>query len=166
MNKLNKKQILALFFIALGVVLIFLSSRITYMFSITEGDIGPKAFPTFIGIGLVICGIGKFFSSRGKESKPFIKDPSGWLRLLLILWLFIFYILGLKYMGYIFSTIIFTCVLLKMLSSDAEKIAWWKILIFAVLMTMFSYLCFEKLINVMLPQGKWMKAIIRALRRR
>ena len=166
MKKLNKNQILALFFIALGAVLIYLSSQISYMFSITEGDIGPKAFPTFIGIGLVVCGIGKFISSRGKESKVFIKDKEGWLRLLLILALFIVYILGLKYMGYIFSTIVFAFVLLKMLSSDAEKVVWWKIAIFAVVITLFSYFCFEKLIKVILPQGKWMKALIRALRRR
>ena len=50
-----------------------------------------------------------------------------------------------------------------MLSSE-QKLAWWKILIFAVVMTLFSYFCFEKLIKVILPQGKWTRMVIRALR--
>ena len=163
MKKLTKSRALALFYIVFGIVLVYLSSQIKYMFSVVEGDVGPKAFPTCIGIGIILCGIGKFFSRQAKEDKPFMKDWKGYLRLVAMFALFVAYILGLKYLGYIISTIAFAAVLLKMLSSE-QKLAWWKILIFAVVVTLFSYFCFEKLIKVILPQGKWTRMVIRALR--
>lgn len=166
MFKFNKHQWLSVFYIFLGALLIFMASRISYLFAITEGDVGPKFFPTCCGVGLIICGIGKFLSSKDKKSKPFISDKKGWLRVLVILVLFVVYIFALKYVGYLLSTFVFAAVLLKMLSSDTVELEWWKILLFALLMTLFSYLCFEKIIKVMLPQGKWMKALLRALRRR
>lgn len=163
MKKLTKSRGLALFYIVLGIVLIYLSSQIKYMFAVTEGDIGPKAFPTCIGIGIVLCGIGKLFSRQTKADKVFMKDKKGYLRLVAMFALFVAYILGLNYLGYIISTIAFAAVLLKMLSAE-QKLAWWKILTFAVVMTLFSYFCFEKLIKVLLPQGKWTRMVIRALR--
>ena len=166
MFKFNKHQWLSLFYIAFGAVIIILSKNIKYLFSVAEGDVGPKFFPICCGVGLIICGIGKFFSSKDKKSKPFIKDAKGWLRVLLMFAVLVAYLLGMKYIGYIISTFAFAAVVLRMLSSDAEKLPRWKILLFAALMTLFSYVCFEKIINVMLPQGRWTKALLRALRRR
>ena len=163
MKKLTKSRALALFYIVFGIVLIYLSSQIKYMFAVTEGDIGPRAFPTCIGIGIVLSGIGKLLSRQTKADKVFMKDWKGYLRLVAMFALFVAYILGLNYLGYIISTIAFAAVLLKMLSAE-QKLAWWKILIFAVVMTLFSYFCFEKLIKVILPQGKWTRMVIRALR--
>lgn len=163
MKKMTKSRYLALFYIVFGIVLVYLSSQIKYMFSITEGDVGPRAFPTCIGVGIIVCGIGKFLTPSKKEDKVFMKDKKGYLRLAVMFALFVAYILGLKYLGYIISTIAFAAVLLKMLSAE-KGLAWWKILIFAVVMTLFSYFCFEKLIKVLLPQGKWTRMLIRALR--
>ena len=118
MKKLTKSRGLALFYIVFGIVLIYLSSQIKYMFAVTEGDIGPKAFPTCIGIGIVLCGIGKLFSRQTKADKVFMKDKKGYLRLVAMFALFVAYILGLNYLGYIISTIAFAAVLLKMLSAE------------------------------------------------
>ena len=161
--KINKDQNLAIFYVILGGVLLVLSQNIQSLFSMSENDVGPRFFPSLCAIGIILCGIGKFITSRHNESKPFLKDKKDYLRLVFI-WLFLVaYVFAVKYLGYIISSLIFVYVLTGMLASP-RKLKWWQRLIFTVVMVGFTYLLFHVAIKVQLPQGKWIKALKRALR--
>jgi len=161
MKKLNKQQGLALFYIALGIWVAYLAHDIRSLFQVSSVDVGPKMFPYACAAGLVLCGIGKFISSRDAKSKPFL-DRQGVLRLAVIFLVMAAYIAGLTYLGYIITTPIMLIVLTYMLA-DGKKLVWWHVLLFAVLMTAAVYFAFTKLMNVILPAGEWTRALLRLL---
>lgn len=161
MKKLNKQQGLALFYIALGIWVAYLAHDIRSLFQVASVDVGPKMFPYACAAGLVLCGIGKFVTSRDAKSKPFL-DKEGVLRLAVIFLVMAAYIAGLTYLGYIITTPIMLFVLTYMLA-DGKKLVWWHVLLFAVLMTAAVYFAFTKLMNVMLPAGEWTRALLRSL---
>lgn len=161
MKKLNKQQGLALFYIALGILVAYLAHDIRAMFQVSSVDVGPKMFPYACAAGLVFCGIGKFLSSKDAKSKTFL-DKRGVLRLVVIFLVMVAYIAGLTYLGYIITTPIMLFGLTYMLA-DGKELVWWKVLLFAVVMTAAVYLAFTKLMNVMLPAGEWTRALLRAL---
>jgi len=161
MKKLNKQQGLALFYIALGIWVAYLAHDIRSLFQVSSVDVGPKMFPYACAAGLVLCGIGKFISSRDAKSKPFL-DRQGVLRLAVIFLVMAAYIAGLTYLGYIITTPIMLFVLTYMLA-DGKKLVWWHVLLFAVLMTAAVYFAFTKLMNVILPAGEWIRALLRSL---
>jgi len=161
MKKLNKQQGLALFYIALGIWVAYLAHDIRSLFQVSSVDVGPKMFPYACAAGLVLCGVGKFISSRDAKSKPFL-DRQGVLRLAVIFLVMAAYIAGLTYLGYIITTPIMLFVLTYMLA-DGKKLVWWHVLLFAVLMTAAVYFAFTKLMNVILPAGEWTRALLRSL---
>ena len=161
MKKLNKQQGLALFYIALGIWVAYLAHDIRSLFQVSSVDVGPKMFPYACAAGLVLCGVGKFISSRDAKSKPFL-DRQGVLRLAVIFLVMAAYIAGLTYLGYIITTPIMLFVLTYMLA-DGKKLVWWHVLLFAVLMTAAVYFAFTKLMNVILPAGEWIRALLRSL---
>jgi len=161
MKKLNKQQGLALFYIALGFLVAYVTRDIRAMFRVASEDVGPKMFPYCCAAGLVICGIGKFLSSRDAKSKQFL-DKKGWLRLAVIFLVMAAYIAGLTYLGFIVTTPFMLFGLTYMLA-DGKKLVWWQVLLFAVIMTAAVYFAFTKLMNVMLPAGEWTRALLRAL---
>lgn len=161
MKKLNKQQGLALFYIAFGFLVAYLTSDIRALFQVASEDVGPKMFPYCCAAGLVICGIGKFLSSKDAKSKQFL-DKQGWMRLAIIFLVMAAYIAGLTYLGYIITTPIMLFGLTYMLA-DGKKLVWWQVLLFAIIMTAAVYFAFTKLMNVMLPAGEWTRALLRSL---
>lgn len=161
MKKLNKQQGLALFYIALGILVAYVTNDIRALFRVASEDVGPKMFPYCCAAGLVFCGIGKFLTSRDAKSKPFL-DKQGWLRLAVIFLVMVAYVAGLTYLGFIIATPFMLFGLTYMLA-DGKKLVWWQVLLFALIMTAAVYFAFTKLMNVMLPAGEWTRALLRAL---
>ena len=83
MKKLNKQQGLSLFYIALGIWVAYITSDIRALFKVASEDVGPKMFPYCCAAGLILCGIGKFLSSKDAKSKPFL-NKQGVIRLITI----------------------------------------------------------------------------------
>lgn len=162
--KINKHQGLSIFYILFGLLLLYLTSNIHFMFSVSSEDVGPKFFPYCCSIGIIICGVGKLLTSKNKEGKIFIKDKEGWLKLLLILAVFIAYLVSINYLGFIFSSIVLGTILPFMLATQDKRPSLWKVIIFSVVLTLITYFIFTKLINVFLPTGKLIKMLLRALR--
>ena len=161
MKKLNKQQGLALFYIALGFLVAYLTSDIRALFQVASEDVGPKMFPYCCAGGLVLCGLGKFLTSKNAKSKPFL-DRQGWIRLIIIFLVMAAYVAGLTYLGFIITTPIMLFGLTCMLA-DGKKLIWWQVLLFSIIMTAAVYFAFTKLMNVMLPAGTWTRALLRAL---
>jgi hypothetical protein len=118
-------------------------------------------FPYCCAAGLILCCIGKFLSSKDAKSKPFL-DKQGAIRLIAIFLVMVAYIAGLTYLGFIVTTPFMLSGLTYMLA-DGKKLVWWKVLLFAVIMTAAVYFAFTKLMNVILPVGEWTRALLRAL---
>lgn len=161
--KINKHQGLALFYIFFGLLLGYATLNIKYLFSIAQEDVGPKFFPMCCAVGFVVCGLGKLFSSKNKEGKVFIEDKKGWLRLGFILVCFVAYVYGMKYIGFIISSFLILLGLPYMLSEN-KKMEFWKVTVFSASITAITYMVFVYLIDVLLPTGIWIKALLRALR--
>lgn len=100
--KLNKDHYLSLFYIGLGVLILFFTSRITSLFTVATNDTGPKFFPTLCGIGIILCGIGKFLTSAKSNPKTFLPNKRDYIRLAGLWALLVVYVLSVKYLGYIF----------------------------------------------------------------
>ena len=146
MRKINKHQYLALFYTAFGLLLYILSSRIDFMFTVAQEDVGPRFFPSCCAVGFAICGAGKFFASKDKTAKPFL-NGKGWMRLALMVAILAIYIA-------------LMCGMVYMLS-DGARPKWWAAVIFAAATTAAVWFAFTGLMNVMLPQGKWIKALLK-----
>ena len=87
--KLNKDHYLSLFYIGLGVLILFFTSRITSLFTVATNDTGPKFFP--------------------------------------------------------------------------KKLNVWHRILFAILMVALTYVLFSYVIKIPLPQGKWIKTLLKAV---
>jgi hypothetical protein len=160
---MNKDRYLSLFYIALGFLIIYLSSQIKSLFAVLSEDTGPKFFPYLCGILMTVCGACKFISSKGKKAKEFVKTPKDWLRILFISAILIAYVCLLKYLGYILSSIALLTVLAYLLA-DEKKLKWWYVAIFSIAVVAVVYIGFYYVLNISLPEGIWIKALRKALR--
>ena len=70
--------------------------------------------------------------------------------------------LSVKYLGYIFSSLVLMFVMTTLLA-DTKKLNVWHRILFAVLMVAFTYLLFSYVIKIPLPQGKWIKGLLKTL---
>ena len=162
--KFGKQQILAVFYMLFGIALFWFASQIKYRFAVATEDVGPRFFPYCCAAGFVLCGLGKFISSLGKGSgKPFVGSLSGWGRMVLILLVLLLYVYGMKYAGYLVSGFLLLTALTMMLGLDRRP-PLWKAMLFSAVVTLATYFFFEKAVHVLLPAGKWMKPLLRALR--
>jgi putative tricarboxylic transport membrane protein len=118
-------------------------------------DVGPAAFPTVIGIGLMICGIlitlgiGQSFEAPGEgaEAEPGISRLGG-LRVLLPPGLMLFYVVAAEPLGFLPTAAIMVLVTALVLGAGL-KLA----VPLALLAPVGVHLAFYKLLRVPLPPG-------------
>lgn len=147
-NVLNKNKICGLFLVAIG----FFAGVMTLGFNVKlmEGDPGPKLFP-MIGIGgMIIFGICIFFQQSTTEKPHFSREA--WIKVITVFGLFALYVLMLKYIGYIISTLIILFIITTMFSKG-KNVSVIKRAIFTVIITLSVYILFVKILHVMLPTG-------------
>ena len=159
---MNKDRYLSLFYIALGLLIIYFSSQIKTMFAVLSEDTGPRFFPYLCGILMSVCGVCKFIASKGKKGKQFVKSPKDWLRIILISAILIAYVLMLKYTGYILTSFVLLMVL-PFILADGKKIKWWHVALFAAFFVAVVYVGFYHVLHISLPEGIWIKAIRKML---
>lgn len=160
--KLNKDHYLSIFYIVLGVLILFFTSRIKSLFTVATNDLGPKFFPFLCGIGIILCGVGKFLTSAKSKAKTFLPNKRDYVRLAGLWVLLVVYVLAVKYLGYIFSSLVLMFVMTTLLA-DTKKLKVWHRVLFAVLMVALTYGLFSYVIKIPLPQGKWVKALLKML---
>ncbi len=160
--KLNKDHYLSIFYIGLGILILFFTSRIKSLFTVATNDLGPKFFPFLCGIGIILCGIGKFLTSSKSKTKAFLPNKRDYIRLVGLWVLLVVYVLSVKYLGYIFSSLVLMFVMTTLLA-DTKKLNVWHRILFAVLMVALTYLLFSYVIKIPLPQGKWIKGLLKTL---
>lgn len=116
------------------------------------GDVGPKVFP-FISAGILIfCGAGLLITGKKKEEKPFYTKEQ-LVRLALIFGVVLVYCILIHFIGYLISTLMGSFAISMMFGRKAG-IAWWKCLIFAVILTLVLNYSFVNLFSIQLPKGE------------
>ena len=152
--KIKRDQITGLVLVALGIVLFVMISQFSK--PLTAEYPGPKLMPGIAAVGLVICGLGVFFTGcRQKEPDKPILSKAGLLRVLIgfaALWL---YILGLKYLGFLIVTpfLVYGLTTYFAVQSKAETKLWVRI-VFAIGVTLVIWLMYVQLFDMELPIGE------------
>lgn len=149
--RMNKNRWISLGLIAFGLFWIWQTTKIKPLFGVSSEDIGPKIFPIFASVMLIICCIGKFLTSN-KESAAFC-DKEGWKTVGLLIVTFAVYVFLLDWIGYLISTPVLLVVLVKLLARG-RKISLVRAIIFALVTTVCVYVLFTLVMNVMLPSGR------------
>lgn len=148
---LSRDRISAIIIIFFGLFMIYNTSQIQSQFAVASSDIGPKALPYIVSLGLIICGIGIFMQSGHKKSQHFL-TLRGWKRLGLLTILLVLYIPAMKYIGFIIATPI-VLFLISMLMGAEKKLSLAKAAFFSVIVSVCIYMIFVNYLHVQLPSG-------------
>ena len=148
--KMNKDRWISLCLILFALIWIWQASKIKPLLAVASEDVGPKLFPFFAGSILLVCSIGKFFSSKEK-GKPFCTKEQ-WITVGILLGTLVAYMLLLYLVGFLVSTPPMLFALVYLLNGRKKpKVV--KTIIFAVVMTAIVFLVFRYVLSVMLPMG-------------
>ncbi len=148
--KLHKNQIYSICVILFAIIFMIMTSQLKSVYTLSERDIGPRAFPYLAGAGLIVCAIGKMLTEGPKDDVVFTLE--GWKRILVVFALIAGYLLAMTFVGYIVTTPVFSFLLVYAMKED-RKFSVWKTLLFAVLLTAVLYVVFQNIILVFLPTG-------------
>ena len=119
--------------------------------STIQGDIGPAVFPYFSAGLLMCCGAGLLITGSQKEASIF--DKRALKRLALIFGVVLLYCIVMSYIGFLVPTVVIFFVLTTMFAEDAD-VAWWKRLLYSVVLTLVIYLLFHNVLNLKLPTNQ------------
>lgn len=144
---------IALFFLAIGLILIFDAVRLGFQWGVT----GPESglFPFYLGLGLAICSLLTFRSIYVKYKKDGYGKrlmPEGALKS--ILWVLIpstGMVVVMEFVGLHIAAGLF----LGFYMRAVGKIGWVTTLLVSFLVPLSLYIAFDKLFLVPLPQGMW-----------
>jgi putative tricarboxylic transport membrane protein len=150
MEKREKERISALFWVVVAISICFGSVRLNL------GGLhkpGPGFFPFLVGSILGILSFLLFLQSfkrlPGDEKRPFWPNPKRSLKITYILIALILYALGMDYLGFLFSTLLFLGFLLKAI----EPQRWPMVLSGSILGTILFYGVFKYWLDIPFPTG-------------
>jgi putative tricarboxylic transport membrane protein len=115
---------------------------------------GPGFLPVLIGGVLAGLSLGLFVKSLLLKTEPeeiasFWKEKGSWKKVLFTLLSLVLYLFFLDYLGYILTTFLFLCYLVKFIG----KRGWVVSLSVSILATVISYGVFARWMEVPLPRG-------------
>ncbi|MBQ6233193.1 MAG: tripartite tricarboxylate transporter TctB family protein [Clostridia bacterium] len=149
--KLNRERVFSLCVIAFALAGILLTSNINKAFSLDSADPGPKLFPYICSIALLVCGIGKFITSKaGKASKGL--SCHEWKKAGMIIGFSVLYAVLMYLFGYIPSTLIAGAGYVWLMRGK-NKIRPVVLVIFTIVITAVIYLVFSLLLGIRMPTG-------------
>lgn len=119
---------------------------------------GPEFFPTLIGSGIALCGLGMvgrgFISARNGAGKPWVTKPD-WMRERINVWralgvlaAVVFYIVGSPVLGFMLTIFLTTLGLLLLLANPI-----WLSVSIAVILPVVLHFGFSVGLRVPLPRG-------------
>jgi len=139
-----------------GIIGVLLGAAIAYMTyrlpdSTMAGDIGPKVFPFVSAALLLVCGA-ILLIRKPSAHKAWLQGKQQWLRFLAIILVILAYVVLLVLFGYIFATLVFVTALFMMFGqSEGAKL--WQGLTYAGIVTLSTYLLFNKVLSLRMPVG-------------
>lgn len=147
---MNRHHWISIGFILFGIFGIVQAMSIQSIYTVATEDIGPKMFPIFACCGIILAAIGKLLTSPKGKIEPFLSKKS-WIRVGVMMGMFILYYLGLHFLGFLISTPVFLYAQIRYMSE--RKVSILKSAIVSVVLTAVLYLVFNNLIQCILPTG-------------
>jgi len=150
--KINRDMLTGAALFLLGVsVFVMISS---YPIPLTASYPGPKALPSLAGTGFILCGAGIFLQgvrTQKTQIRSFL-NKGGWIRLSINFVILIFYIIGMKYLGYFIATPVLLFILSTWYSKSGISPLIQRVF-FSVLVTIIIYLAYVTAFGYSLPMG-------------
>lgn len=145
--------VIAFFFLAIGIVLVFDAVRLGFQWGVT----GPESglFPFYLGLGLTLCSLltlRSIYKKYKKDGYEKLLMPEGALKP--ILWVLIpstVMVVLTEFVGLHIAAGIF----LGFYMREVGKIGWGTTVMVSILVPLSLYIAFDKLFLVPLPQGLW-----------
>lgn len=147
---MKKDQVIGAISVLCGLVFGYMTSLIPD--SNMVGDPGSRIFPYIACVLFLICGIGLLITGAKKEDEGPFLAVGQWIRLAAMLGCMIVYYFLFEIIGFIPLSVVLLFAV-GLLFAEGENVPWWKNLIFAVIVTIFLYFTFGKLLSVPLPMG-------------
>jgi hypothetical protein len=148
---LSKERMTGLLLSLAGIVFVLLSSRIETTYA--TGIAGPRLFPYISSILLIVFGVIIFIRNSDSGKKAFF-TPTGWKRVAAMLGFLVLYPPELIYLGFPIASFITTLGLTHVFAMN-KGISFRNKFIFTVIATIAVFLIFQYLLNILLPEGKW-----------
>lgn len=149
---LKKDQAVGILMVILGIAIAVMTSQMKLSAMAVDSVAGPKLFPYIASVIIGLCGIGIFFSKSEQSDKAFLVE-GGWKKVFIFFGLLILYTLGLKYLGFIISTLIILYCVLRLLA-NGKKLGLVPSIAFTIIVTAAVYVLFVRILGIMLPTGK------------
>lgn len=146
----NKDKVMALCLLIFAVW--YLLTALTLPASTLANDPGPAVFPAFGAVIVIICSI--LILLRKYDKKPEASyTKKQWGKVGIMLGMFVGYLILLAVLGFIIATPIALIVISYLFTDEGVKVAIWKRILFAVVVTGLIYLIFNQILNMLLPRG-------------
>lgn len=147
--KLKVEYFIGLFSIVIGALVLFMT-RSFPAYLTANSSTGPDFFPNLIAIILMVVGIGEFFEARNsvKTINFRIADKRAFINIVVVIIAIITYILVLPILGFVFSSFLFSILVMMLLN-----VKFIKSLIFSLVLVGILFLIFSQLFRVPLPQS-------------
>lgn len=113
-------------------------------------DPGPRLFPMIASILLMVCGIGLIVKKQ-EDEEPFL-TAAQWKRLALLAVVFVAYVVGLNFVGFVISTPFMLYATMTMFAGE-NKLPLWAKLVYSVGVTAVVYLLFVVVFKANIPLG-------------
>lgn len=137
-----------------GTGLVLSAGYLTMSFGLPFGQVsrpGAAVFPVLVGVILMLASLTVIWESWKLKRTEAVELPRGSdrRRLLGLMGLLLGYFLALPWMGQLLSSTLFCILLIRLLSN----VAWPRIIIYSVVISVTLYIVFIHLLNVPMPRG-------------
>lgn len=150
MKTFNKDKIIAACCLVLGVA--YLAAAVSLPDTNLVGDPGPRVFPLFGGMIVVLSSLGILFKQYNEQPKArYTKEQ--WKRAGIMIGVFVLYAALLWLAGYLVATPLVLLLTSYMFTDKGVKISLWKRILFSAAVTVFIYWIFVKVLVMLLPEG-------------
>ena len=148
---MNKDRWIGVVLASGGVIMCWLTSRITTTGQATANDIGSKFFPYLASAGLILCGIGVIFTGKQKtEPQEGFMPGGGYRRMGILLAIMAVYVVLLNYIGFLIASPVMLFVLVSLLAGERRPRTTVNAF-FSISMTVFVYVFFVHVLHILLP---------------
>ena len=145
-------RLLGVIIFTVGIIGILLTMQISVK-TFTD-DPGPRVFPYFASVILIISGAGIFLTRQAehkRDGEPFL-SKEGWKRAGVMTSLLILYAVALRVLGFYVSTPLFTFLFYRQIAGK-EKTKLLRGIIYSAITFIVIYIVFKVMLNSFLPPG-------------
>lgn len=150
MKSLNKDKVIALCCLILGIA--YVAGALMLPETNLAKDPGPKIFPIVGGAVTILSSLAILIKKYADQPKAAYTGKQ-WKKVGIMFGMFVLYAVLLWLVGYVIATPVLLVITSFLFTDEGKKVALWKKLLFAVVLTGALYWIFAKVLVMLLPMG-------------